>query len=244
MARNWVVIGTALGATLLATAADASSARYHSYGVGRSGAVYYPGYYIGYWQTPDTGHALSGFQGRGQATAISSAGPAIAATPSLAKTISMAATAIILTNTTIAWVVAGVADSGGSGPYRIGLILILPKTRRDRAAFRPPKKSSAGDLKHPGDFLGVEVARVDITQHQVRPAISTARKPAFSESKTIARSRGFLSTARSARRFVSVMIFAGAIGHPSKKSAQSQVRRINRSHRHRTAIVPQTLPPC
>ena len=73
-------------------------------------------------QTPDTGHALSGFQGRGQATVISSAGPAIAATPSLAKTISMAATAIILTNTTIAWVVAGVAASGGSGPYRIGLI--------------------------------------------------------------------------------------------------------------------------
>jgi hypothetical protein len=80
-------------------------------------------------QAPDTGHALSGFQGLGHATAISSAGPAIAATPSPAKTILMAAIAITLTSTTIAWVLAGAAASGGSGPYRIGLILC----RRDTA---------------------------------------------------------------------------------------------------------------
>src|SRR4029079_15808535 len=73
-------------------------------------------------QTPDTGHALTGFQGRGHATVISSAGPAIAATRSLAKPISMATIAITPTSTTIAWVLAGVVAFGGSGPYRIGLI--------------------------------------------------------------------------------------------------------------------------
>ena len=49
MTRNWVIMGTALAATLLATAADASSVRYHASGVDRSGAGYHPGYYVGYW---------------------------------------------------------------------------------------------------------------------------------------------------------------------------------------------------
>ena len=121
MVRNWAVIGTALGVALLATAADASSARYHGHSAVPAPATI-PDTTSDTGQAPDTGHALSGFQGRGHATVISSAGPAIAATPSLAKTISMAAIAITPTSTTIAWVLAGVAASGGSGPYRIGLI--------------------------------------------------------------------------------------------------------------------------
>ena len=122
MVRNWAVIGTALGAALLATAADASSARYHHHISAVPVPATIPDTTSDIGQAPDTGHALSGFQGRGRATAISSAGPAIAATPSLAKTISMAAIAITLTSTTIVWVLAGVAASGGSEPFRIGLI--------------------------------------------------------------------------------------------------------------------------
>jgi hypothetical protein len=72
-------------------------------------------------QARDTGHALSGFLGRVRATAISSVGPPIAVTPSLAKTISMAAIAITRTSMIIAWVRAGVAASGGR-PYPLGLI--------------------------------------------------------------------------------------------------------------------------
>jgi hypothetical protein len=49
MIRNWVVMAVVLGATIFATAADASSVRYHASGVGRSGQGYHPGYYIGYW---------------------------------------------------------------------------------------------------------------------------------------------------------------------------------------------------
>ena len=47
MVRNWALVGTALVAALIATAAEANSTRYRQYGIGHSG--YYPGYYTGYY---------------------------------------------------------------------------------------------------------------------------------------------------------------------------------------------------
>ena len=121
MIRNWIIIATALGAAVLATAADASSARYHHrYGASNSG--YHPGYYIGYWG--GSGHWANSQR-------LSRPGPrygykfdwaSYRGDPFAGQTISMATIAITLTSTTIAWVVAGVAASGGSGPYRSGFI--------------------------------------------------------------------------------------------------------------------------